>query len=84
RARVSWSDAAGNHEVTLTDLSLDQNDSRERTVTIELAKGAATGEFSVSHEVPGADRPSRKLTVTAPIQKPPAFGRAGRAAPTGS
>jgi hypothetical protein len=53
-ATVEWSDSAGSHRATLPDLSLDQNDSQERTLSVEVADGGGTVEFTVIHEVPGA------------------------------
>jgi hypothetical protein len=63
-AKVRWSDAEGSHEATLPDLSLDQNDSRERTLSVEVAQASAAGEFTVTHEVPGAAGASARLTGT--------------------
>jgi hypothetical protein len=66
-AKVTWSDAGGSHEATLPDLSLDQNDSRERTLAVVIAEGSATGDFSVTHEVPGAAGASSRLAGTVSI-----------------
>ena len=74
-ATVAWSDAGGNHESKLTALNLDQNDSRERTLSIDLAKGAATGEFTVTLEVPGALATPATLSATVNIAKPSIFER---------
>jgi hypothetical protein len=63
-AKVTWSDAEGSHEATLPDLSLDQNDSRERTLSVDVAQASAAGEFTVTHEVPGAAGASARLTGT--------------------
>jgi hypothetical protein len=67
RAIVMWSDAGGSHETTLPDLSLDQNDSRERRLSIDLAEGGVVGEFTVTHDVPGAAGQSTRLTTTVNI-----------------
>ena len=63
-AKVTWSDAGGNHEQMLPGLSLDQNDSRERTLSVDLAEASAVCEFSVTHEVPDAIGTPAALTGT--------------------
>jgi hypothetical protein len=75
RAKVTWSDAGGSHESTLPDLSLDQNDSRDRTLSIDLAKGSATGDFTVSLEVPGGAGAAPRLSATVNIGKASIFDR---------
>jgi hypothetical protein len=52
--KISWTDGGGSHETTVSDLSLEQNDSRERSHPVDLADGAATCQFTLTTEVPGA------------------------------
>jgi hypothetical protein len=75
KANVTWSDAGGNHESSLPGLSLDQNDSQERMVSVDLAKGAATAEFKLTLEVPGAAGTPATLSATVNIAKPSIFER---------
>jgi hypothetical protein len=74
-ANLSWSDADGGHESALPGLKLGQNDSLERSLSVDLAKGAATGEFTVTLQVPGAAGTPAKLSATVNIAKPSIFER---------
>jgi hypothetical protein len=66
-ARISWTDAGGDHQATLENLELEQNDSRERSIAVDLGAGSGVGQFRVAHEIPGATRSSAELTASVDI-----------------